>query len=114
MMDIQTSVRTETIHTVTVIAPDGAPFVMGDMGDGMAVESVEVKFFVIGRALAPVGTHFVARGRSMRADGTVARSRRVEQGTNLRRLPLMLALAAQEELRESVGSMEDPTGQFVA
>jgi hypothetical protein len=114
-MDIETSLSTETTHTVTVTAPDGVPFRMESDNIIIAFTEMAVKFHLDGSSrLATVGTSFHAVGRQVREDGTITGISRLVQGTNLRRLPLLVALAAQEELRESVGTIDDPNGQFIS
>ncbi|KQP63035.1 hypothetical protein [Nocardioides sp. Leaf285] len=113
MSALHTVVSTETTHTVVVTAPQDEPFVIEKDDTTVSTSRVEFKVIVDGtNTLRRVGVQWIARGLAIKADGTVGKQSRLLSGTNPIRLPLVVRLAAQEALRETVGTLHDPDDQM--
>lgn len=102
-----------TQYKFYVDAPEGEHFLLDDQGDTVAVKRIEFKVTTDGaRTLSKVGVFFYAHGHKQRPDGTITRSKRLIQGGNLKRIPLIVRLALQEGIREAIGTLDDPLGQL--
>lgn len=100
---ISAAVTTEVTHEVTLSAPPERPILVIDGDEQVACQTVTVSVYTDadGR-LKQVGTRFVARGHAVNAAGTITRSPRLVQGSNLSRLPAEARTAVLYALGERI------------